>query len=120
MVAWTDLVPRPAVNISGQDEFNNQTTTVGKPFAKQLLVTMIKKSDGSLVPDTTVLFTVEGTAGSYFPDSKSAPVTTGPSGTAIAPVLTAGGTPGKFTISVTAPDNPDSNPATYYAEVTPT
>jgi hypothetical protein len=107
MVAWTDPVPRPAVNISGQDEFNNQTTTVGKPF-------------GSLVPGTTVLFTVEGTAGSYFPDSKSAPVTTGPSGAAIAPVLTAGCTPSKFTISVTAPDNPDSNPATYYAEVTPT
>jgi hypothetical protein len=79
-----------------------------------------KKSDGSLVPGTTVLFTVEGTAGSYFPDNKPAPVTTGPNGTAIAPVLTVGGTPGKFTSSVTAPDNPESNPATYYAEVTPT
>ncbi|MER5352026.1 hypothetical protein ABT093_17070 [Kitasatospora sp. NPDC002551] len=113
-------VPKTRANLSGQASCDNQRTTPAAAFKKRLTVTARSTDDGSLLAGIPVLFTVSGGTGSHFPDgAATAEAVTDAQGTAKAPQLTAGPTPGTVTISVEAHRNPGSNPARYRAQVTP-
>ncbi|MFI9630359.1 hypothetical protein [Streptomyces sp. NPDC052042] len=116
--------PVPAVkaraNLSGVGACNGQKAAAGSAFANRLTVTARDADNGSPLAGLHVLFTVSGATGSRFSGhDESVEVVTDAQGTATAPELIAGPTPGPVTIAVEAPYNPGSNPASYQAEVTP-
>ncbi|MFJ2776966.1 hypothetical protein [Kitasatospora sp. NPDC087315] len=113
-------VPKTRANLSGLGSCNHQKAAAGSAFKKRLKVTATDAADGSPLPGLPVLFSLSGGTGSHFPgNATSAEAVTDAQGTATAPALTAGPTPGPVTISIEAPHNPGSNPAHYQAEVTP-
>ncbi|MFE4976442.1 hypothetical protein ACFRAR_30610 [Kitasatospora sp. NPDC056651] len=128
-VTFTAPKPTPApapsasktrANLSGQASCDNQKVAPGAAFNKRLTVTARSTDDGSLLAGIPVLFTVSGGTDSHFPDgAATAEAVTNAQGTAKAPQLTAGPTPGTVTIAVEAHRNPGSNPARYQAQITP-
>ncbi|MBT2504511.1 lytic murein transglycosylase [Streptomyces sp. ISL-98] len=78
------------------------TATAGENFADRLRV-RAKTSAGKTVPGAKVQFQIVGETGAHFPgDATRVTVTTGSDGIATAPVLSAGGQAGTFTVRAKA------------------
>jgi hypothetical protein len=82
---------------------NSQSAAIGVAFGQALAVN-VTDAYGDPVAGASVEFTVLATAGagaSFAGGATAATVTTAEDGTATAPALTAGGTPGPFTVTAT-------------------
>ncbi|SDH13798.1 hypothetical protein [Pseudonocardia oroxyli] len=79
---------------------NNQSAAAGQPFPTALAATVTGRSRP--VPGTPVVFRVTAGSASFPGGSPTASATTGATGVATAPTLTAGPTPGPVTITATA------------------
>lgn len=87
---------------------DGRSAPVGQAFVPNLKVVVLDQ-DGNPVPKKAVTFTVQpGPTGSSgtFAATPTQPILTGPDGTATAPVLTANGIPGTFTVVASDPPPP--------------
>lgn len=113
---------RTVKTISGYGHLDNQHAEARQPFGQELQVEARDK-DGDLVPHAHIRFQADAASGSKFTTasgpSTSAETETNTDGVATAPKLIAGSTPGRVTITVTAPTSKGHAPATYTAHVDP-
>ena len=103
------VVTGPAATITATDG-DGQTATVGTAFGTALAANVVDGTDNPVSGDT-VTFTVTSGPATFPGDQSSATATTGADGTATAPTLTAGTTPGA--VSLTATVAGVASPATY-------